>query len=101
MIFFHDKAILRKVINIRHAKEGFDSDNLEKKCTIVAKLGEVLTILNRTIQFTTNKYFVPIEKMNESLSQLSEMVRTNSDKIKSPTFQQDSLSWLRRLDSNQ
>lgn len=84
----------------RYAKEDFDSDDLEKKRAVIMKLGEKLTILDRTIQFTPNKYFIPIEKMNESQPQLSEMVRTDSDKIKSPALQHGSLSWLRRLGSN-
>lgn len=78
----------------RYAKEDFDSDDLEKKRTVIVKLGEKLSLLDRTIQFTPNKYFVPIEKMNESLLQLSDMVRTNDLQIKSPAFQHGSLSWL-------
>jgi DNA invertase Pin-like site-specific DNA recombinase len=85
----------------RYAKEDFDSDNLEKKRAVIVKMGTKLKILDRTIQFTPNKYFIPIEKMNERQLQLSEMVRTDSDKIKSPAFQHGSPSWLRRLDSNQ
>lgn len=85
----------------RYAKEDFDSDDLEKKRSVIVRLGEVLTIKDRTIQFTPNKYFIPIEKMNENKVQLSEMVRTDPDKIKTPTNMQVSLSWLRRLDSNQ
>ncbi len=85
----------------RYAKEDFDSDDLEKKRTVIARMGDKMTILDRTIQFTPNKYFVPIEKMNEQLKPVSEMVRTNDLQIKSPTFQQDSLSWLRQLGSNQ
>lgn len=47
----------------RYAKEDFDGgDDLEKKRSVVMKLGEKLTILDRTIQFTPNKYFVPLEK---------------------------------------
>jgi hypothetical protein len=46
----------------RYAKEDFDSDDLEKKRSVVMKLGEKLTILDRTIKFTPNKYFVPLEK---------------------------------------
>lgn len=85
----------------RYAKEDFDSDDLEKKRSVVMKLGEKLTILDRTIQFTPNKFFVPLEKMNESKTELSEMVRTDDLQIKTPAFQHGSLSWLRRLDSNQ
>lgn len=85
----------------RYAKEDFDSDDLEKKRSVIVKLGEVLTIKDRTIQFTPNKYFIPLEKMNESTVMLPNMVRTDSLQIKTPAFQHGSLSWLRRLDSNQ
>lgn len=84
----------------RYAKEDFDADDLEKKRTVIVKMGAKLEILDRTIQFIPNEYFIPIEKMNERQLQLSKMVRTDSDKIKSPAFQHGSLSWLRRLDSN-
>lgn len=84
----------------RYAKEDFDSDDLEKKRAVIVKLGEKLSIMDRTIIFTPNKYFVPIEKMNESLLQLQEMVRTDDLQIKSPAFQHGSLSWLRGEDSN-
>lgn len=85
----------------RYAKEDFDSDNLEKKRTVIVKLGEVLTIKDRTIQFTPNKYFIPLENMNERQNSSLEMVRTNDLQIKTPAFQHGSLSWLRELDSNQ
>ena len=85
----------------RYAKEDFDGDDLEKKRSVVMKLGEKLTILDRTIQFTPNKYFIPLEQMIENEKQAVEMVRTDDLQIKSPAFQHGSLSWLRRLDSNQ
>lgn len=85
----------------RYAKEDFDSGDLEKKRSVIVKLGEVLTIKDRTIQFTPNKFFIPLEKLNESTSMLSNMVRTDSLQIESPAFQHGSLSWLRRLGSNQ
>ena len=85
----------------RYAKEDFDSDDLEKKRTVIVKLGEKLEILDRTIQFTPNKYFVPIEKMNESQLQLSEMVRTAQQQGSNGSNTNESLSWLRRLGSNQ
>jgi hypothetical protein len=99
----------------RYAKEDFDSDDLEKKRAVVVKLGEKLTILDRTIQFTPNKYFVPIEKMNNTQRQLADMVRTEKEdgpKSKNtpvgvlaiPDESTSTLdlntSWLRRLDSN-
>lgn len=67
----------------RYAKEDFDGDDLEKKRTVIVKLGEKLSILDRTIQFTPNKYFIPIEKMNNELSNVQNMVRTenNAEKL--------------------
>jgi site-specific DNA recombinase len=85
----------------RYAKEDFDSDDLEKKRSVVVKLGEVLTIKDRTIQFTPNKYFIPLEQMNERQNNAIEMVRTDDLQIKTPAFQHGSLSWLRQLGSNQ
>jgi site-specific DNA recombinase len=103
----------------RYAKEDFDADNLEKKRTVIARMGEKLTILDRTIQFTPNKYFIPIEKMNEELNNAQNMVRTkNNTKIiaqkskntpvgvlalpnESTSILDLSSSWLRRLGSNQ
>lgn len=56
----------------------FDSDDLEKKRTVVVKMGEKLTVLERSIQFIPNKYFVPLEEMNEKEKQSPETVRTGS-----------------------
>jgi site-specific DNA recombinase len=85
----------------RYAKEDFDSDDLEKKRTVIMRLGEKLTLLDRTLQFTPNKYFIPLEKMNESRMQVSEMVRTDSQQREIGSIDHNNLAWLRRLDSNQ
>lgn len=85
----------------RYAKEDFDSDDLEKKRSVVMKLGEKLTILDRTIQFTPNKYFIPLEKMNEQQQLAPEMVRTDSQQREIGSKNDLVLSWLRGLDSNQ
>ncbi|MGH7217914.1 MAG: recombinase family protein [Candidatus Microsaccharimonas sp.] len=100
----------------RYAKEDFDGDNLEKKRSVVVKLGEKMEILDRTIQFTPNKYFIPLEEMNEREKLALEMVRTvNNDVLKSKNTPVGVLalpnestsivdlnsSWLRRLGSNQ
>ncbi len=84
----------------RYAKEDFDVDDLEKKRTVIIKMGEKLTILDRTIQFTPNKYFIPIEKMNDSDSQSLEMVRTDSQQREIGSIDIKNLVWLRRSDSN-
>jgi len=60
------------------------------------KLGEKLTIMDRTIQFSPNKYFIPLEQMNERQNNATEMVRTDDLQIKTPAFQHGSLSWLGR-----
>lgn len=85
----------------RYAKEDFDSDDLEKKRSVIVKLGEVLTILDRTIQFTPNKYFIPLEEMIEQQKLVPEMVRTDSQQGEIGPFVPNNLSWLRGLDSNQ
>jgi site-specific DNA recombinase len=85
----------------RYAKEDFDGDDLEKKRSVIVKLGEVLTIKDRTIQFTPNKYFIPLEQMNERRNNALEMVRTDSQQGEIGSFVPDSLSWLRLLGSNQ
>lgn len=74
---------------------------MEKKRSVVMKLGEKLTILDRTIQFTPNKYFIPLEKMNESQSQLSDIVRTAQQQGSNGSNTIKYTTWLRRLDSNQ
>ncbi len=84
----------------RYAKEDFDGDDLEKKRTVIIKLGEKLTILDRTIRFTPNKYFIPLEELNYRQQMATDVVRTNDLQIKTPAFQHGSLSWLRGRDSN-
>lgn len=84
----------------RYAKEDFDADDLEKKRTVIARMGEKLTILDRTIQFTPNKYFIPLEEMNEKLEQAPEMVRTDSQQREIGSNHELNLIWLGRPDSN-
>jgi site-specific DNA recombinase len=84
----------------RYAKEDFDSDDLEKKRTVIVRLGERLSILDRTIQFTPNKYFIPIENMNDTLKQSPEMVRTGSKQGETGSNNVLNLAWLGRPDSN-
>lgn len=84
----------------RYAKEDFDSDDLEKKRSVVMKLGEKLTILDRTIQFSPNKYFIPLEEMNEQQKLAPEMVRTDSQQREIGPKNELVLSWLPGPDSN-
>lgn len=85
----------------RYAKEDFDSDDLEKKRAVVVKLGEKLEILDRALQFKPNKYFIPLERMNENEKQSPETVRTGSQQRETGSLDRNNLAWLRGLDSNQ
>lgn len=85
----------------RYAKEDFDSDDLEKKRAVVIKLGEKLEIMDRAIQFRPNKYFIPLEEMNEKEKQSPESVRTGSQQRETGSLDVRNLVWLRGLDSNQ
>ncbi len=85
----------------RYAKEDFDGDDLEKKRAVVVKLGEKLEILDRAIQFRPNRYFIPLEKMNENEKQSPETVRTGSQQRETGSLDRNNLAWLRGLDSNQ
>lgn len=102
----------------RYAKQDFDGDDLEKKRAVIVRLGEKLTLLDRTMQFTPNKYFIPIEKMNEQLNNAQNMVRTenNTEKValknkktpvgslaipnESASLLDVNTSWLPIMDSN-
>ena len=66
----------------RYAKEDFDSDDWEKKRTVIKKLGADLKLSGRTIQFTPVKYLVPIEKQYPELSRQLEATRTDSQQMK-------------------
>jgi site-specific DNA recombinase len=85
----------------RYAKEDFDSDDIDKKRAVIVRLGTKLEILDRTIQFTPNKYFVPIEKMNETDNRVLETVRTGSQQGGTGSKDLVNLAWLPKLDSNQ
>lgn len=85
----------------RYAKEDFDSDDLEKKRAVIVKLDQKLSMLDRTIQFTPNKYFIPLEEMNERQKLATEMVRTDSQQRGIGSLDPNILSWLGGLGSNQ
>ena len=60
----------------RYAKEDFDSDDWERKRTVIKKLGADLKLSGRTIQFTPVKYLVPIEIQYPELKRQYELSRT-------------------------
>ena len=84
----------------RYAKEDFDGDDLEKKRAVVVKLGEKLEIMDRVLQFKPNKYFIPLEEMNEKEKHAPEMVRTGSQQRETGPLNHDISTWLPGSDSN-
>lgn len=60
----------------RYAKEDFDSDDWERKRTVIKQLGADLKLAGRTIQFTPVKYLVPIEKQYPKLKRQLDTART-------------------------
>ena len=63
-------------------KEDFDSDDWERKRTVIKKLGTDLKLSGRTIQFTPVKYLVPIAEKYPELKSQFEFARTDSEQMK-------------------
>ena len=85
----------------RYAKEDFDSDDWERKRTVIKKLGADLKLSGRTIQFTPVKYLVPIEKQYPELKRQLDSARTAPLQRKNDPEGSIISSWCWRLDSNQ
>ncbi len=66
----------------RYAKEDFDSDDWERKRTVIKKMGADLKLSGRTIQFTPAKYLVPIENSRLQFNAENNLARTASGQIK-------------------
>lgn len=84
----------------RYAKEDFEGDVLEKKRTVLVKLGQNLPVLNGKIEFTPNKYLVPIEKAYPELAARLEAVRTLPQQRKKEAEASIISDWYTRQDSN-
>jgi outer membrane lipoprotein carrier protein len=66
----------------RYAKEDFDSDDWERKRTVIKTLGAHLRLSGRTIVFTPVKYLVPIAENRAELEAKKEAARTAPEQIK-------------------
>lgn len=66
----------------RYAKENFDSDDFERKRTVIKTLGAHLQLSGRTIVFTPVKYLIPIAKNHAELEAKKEAARTAPEQIK-------------------
>ena len=84
----------------RYAKEDFDSDDWERKRTVIKRLGADLKLSGRTIQFTPVKYLVPVAKNQESLKAKKEAARTAPEQMKKGLKEDLNSFWCARLDSN-
>lgn len=77
----------------RYTKEDFDSDDWERKRSIIKKLGADLKLSGRTIVFTPIKYLVPIEEKYPELKQQFELARTDSQQMKKDLKEDLISSW--------
>jgi len=66
----------------RYAKEDFDSDDWERKRTVIKRLGANLKLSGRTIVLTPVKYLVPVTETKEFLEAKKEAARTAPEQIK-------------------
>ena len=66
----------------RYAKEDFDSDDWERKRTVIKQLGAELKLSGRTIEFTPVKYLVPVAKNQATLQAKKEAARTAPQQMK-------------------
>ena len=85
---------------VRYAKEDFDSDDWERKRTVIKRLGVDLKLSGRTIQFTPIKYLVPIEKQYPELRRQFELTRTDSQQRKNDPLRTVFSQWCPRQDLN-
>ncbi len=84
----------------RYAKEDFDSDDWERKRTVIRQLGADLKLSGRTIHFTPVKYLVPIANSYSELTAKADSARTAPEQMKKG-LKEDLISvWCARLDSN-
>ncbi len=84
----------------RYAKEDFDSDDWERKRTVIKRLGADLKLSGRTIIFTPVKYLVPVANNQESLKAKKEAARTAPQQMKKDLREDLNSLWCARLDSN-
>jgi len=84
----------------RYAKEDFDSDSLENKRKVLARLGQNLTLMDCKIQFTDMKYFDPIEKHYSALAARMEEVRDAPGQIRKRVETEVISMWYPLQDSN-
>ncbi len=84
----------------RYAEEDFNSDSIENKRTVLAKLGQNLTLMDGKIQFTPNKYMIPVQDAYPALVARLESVRDAPQQIREQVENEVKSVWYARRDSN-
>lgn len=85
----------------RYAKEDFDSDDWERKRTVIRQLGAELKLSGRTIEFTPVKYLVPVAENQATLQAKKEAARTAPEQMKKDLKEDLNNVWWILLGSNQ
>ncbi len=65
----------------RYAKEDWETDSLENKRKVLARMGQNLSLLDGNIRFTDMKYFEPIEKSYPALVARMASARNSTEQI--------------------
>ena len=84
----------------RYAKEDYDSDSIENKRKVLARMGQKLLLTDGKIQFTDMKYFEPIEKQYPALAARLNRVRNSPERIRNRVESEVILAWYPLQDSN-
>jgi hypothetical protein len=84
----------------RYAEEDFNSDSIENKRTVLAKLGQKLTLLDGKLQFTPNKYMVPVQTSYPALLARYEAARTLPQQMRKAAEAAIKSEWCGSGDSN-
>ena len=84
----------------RYAKEDFDSDDWERKRTVIRQLGAELKLSGRTIEFAPVKYLVPVAESQATLQAKKEAARTAPEQMKKDLKEDLFVKWWSTGDSN-
>ena len=84
----------------RYAEEDFNSDSVENKRRVLAKLGQKITLLDGKLQFTPNKYMVPVQNSYPALAARLEAVRNAPQQIRERVETEVKSEWYPWRDSN-
>lgn len=84
----------------RYAEEDFNGDSIENKRRVLAKLGQNITLMDGKIQFTPNKYLVPVQQAYPDLAARYEHARTLPQQMRKAAEAAIKSEWYARQDLN-